>query len=817
MKGRKLLALALALVLTLALAVPALGAETTHADYADLMVNNPYTNTPLWEWAWPTIDDAIRRGLFIGYTPTTDAQGNTITNFGPGDAVTESVGLTLCARMMVDKDQREAILKDRLEQMREIIPGTATDPDDPNAPYMWFRREAAACLELGIVNESDLLALRSADRLGQPMTKADFAKYLVRAMGLEDFAKGLNATSLPFADEASIDREYRPFVKLLSTYGVLTGDENGNFNPNDSMNRAVCATMLSRAIENIQEEREVTVDLPRYTSYPYTEGYIQSVDLRDDGARTMVIKSDISGVHTVTLPANVSLYQYNMKATATELKMGTFAKVCYDGEGRVAMVRLTPAGFLTRLEGTCGSVDADQVTVDGVSYAIDRFTEVSAGGKTGDRSVIDLEAGYTDARLVVNSRKSVLSLELSGGTRLVEGILTDVTTTNLGATTQTTATVNDFNGLPTTYVLPQGVSVTVDGRATDALREIFEGRRVILRVSDEDPTQLKGIEVDSLNRYVQGVLGYVNTAVTPVRAEIRLTGDAKRTPYEVDENCVITYEGAGVKSIKDVPLNTYVTALAEGGTLTYLSAWTGMETTEGILTGLTYADPTVLEVTKDNGTVSKFSIPMAELASVTILVNGEDSNITKLNTGDKVAVTLHYHDVSQIAVTPRSADVTGILNAVTFNADGSAVLSVRFQDGTTRDYTASSTTTVTRAEKLVGLTELVNARGQAISLVTEGERVLSVQFSGSAVAQDSVEGVVLNKADTDRIITVLVTDPDTGVTRPVNVHAASGTTVITTAGDVYTNIARIVPNDVIVAYGSYSADGTFEAKSIVRK
>lgn len=821
MKAKKMLALALALVLALGLAVPALGAATaTHADYADLMVVNPYTNTPTWEWAWPTIDDTIRRGLFIGYTPYTDAQGNTVTNFGPGDAVTESVGLTLCARMMADKDQREAMLKDRLAQMRELIPGTAANPDDPSAPFVWFRREAAVCLELGIVEAEDLEFLRDADRLGEPMTKADFAKYLVRAMGLEDFAKSLNADTLPFTDEASIGREYRPYVKLLSTYGVLTGDENGNFNPNDSMNRAVCATMLSRAIENIQEEREVTVDLPRYTTYKWTEGYIQSVTLEDDGSRTMVLKSDVSGSHTVTLPSGVSIYQYNMKATATELKVGTFAKACYDGDGKVSMVRLTPAGFLTPLEGVCDAVTADSVTVDGVPYSIDRFTEVKAGGKTGDRSVIDLEAGYTNAKLVANSRKSVLSLELSGGTRQVEGILADVTTKNLGATTQTTATVNDFNGLPTTYIVPDGMAVTVDGRATETLRESFEGKRVVLRVSDEDPTQLKGVEVDGVNQYVQGVLGYVNYSTDPVRLEIRRTGDSKRTPYEMSEECVITYEGEVKQSLKDVPLNTFVTALVEGGTVTYLSAWTGMETTKGTLTGLSYSDPTVvkLTVTKEDNTASEFSIPMAELAGVTILVNGEDADITKLNTGDQVEVTLHYHDVSQIAVTPRSADVTGVLNAVTFNADGSATLTLRFQDGTTSDYTAGSTTTVLRAGKPVAMTELVNARGQSVSLVTEGNRALSVQFSGSATAQDTVEGVILRRDDQNRTVTILVNDPNGGGSKPVNVHIASGVNILdVTDNRLLPNSGRLEVNDTIVAYGAYGADGTFEAKSVVRK
>lgn len=817
MKGRKLLALVLAMVLSLGLVVPALGAETViqdHNYFNDLRDTN-------WSWAWPTVDDAIRRGLFIGYNPYIDAEGNTITNFGPGDPVTESVGLTLCARMMVDKDQREVILKDRLAQMRELIPGTAQNPDDPGAPYVWFRREAATCLELGIIEESDLIFLRDSGRLSAPMTKADFAKYLVRAMGLEDFAMGLNTDTLPFADEAKIGREYRPFVKLLSTYGVLTGDEKGNFNPDISMNRAICATMLSRAIENIQEGREVTVDLPRYTDYAYTEGYIQSVDLQDDGTRTMVVKSDISGTHTITLPVNVSIYQHNMKATATELKVGTFAKICYTGDGKVGMVRLTPAGFLTRLEGVCDSATDQSVRVDGVTYTVDRFTEVSAGGKTGDRTVIDLEAGYTDAKLVANSRKRVLSLELSGGTRLVEGILIDVTTTNLGATTKTTATVNDFNGLPTTYVLTDGLAVTVDGRATDALRESFEGRRVVLRVSDEDPTQLKSVEVDSLSRYVQGVLGYVNNTVTPVRVEIRRAGETKRTPYEVDEACVITYEGESKKSIKDVPLNTFVTAMVEGGTLTYLSAWTGMETTEGTLTGLNYNDPTVvkLTVTKEDNTVSEFSIPTSELSGVTILVNGEDSDITKLHTGDKVAVTLHYHDVAQISVTPRSADVTGTLNAITVFADGSATLTLRFPDGSAKDYTADSAlTTVTRADKPVDFNELVKARGQSVSLVTEGGRALSVQLSGTAARQNEVEGVILSRNDQERTVTILVSDPNGGASKPVNIYVASGVNILDTINQrTLTNSSYLEPGDTIVVYGAYTADGTFRATSVVRK
>ena len=316
MKGRKLLALVLCLALCLGLSVNALAVDdkSTHEDFRDLMVINPTTKDYQWKWAWPTVDDAIRRGLFIGYTPYKDAEGNTVTDFGPGDSVTEAVGLTLCARMIVDADQRGGILNDRLEQMRELIPGTAKDPDDVNAPFMWFRKEAATCLELGVISAEDQAALRDANRLGKPMSKADFAVYLVRAMGLEDFAKSLNAQDLSFfKDAAKIDREYRPYVKLLYNYGVLTGDENQNFNPDQGMNRAVCATMLSRAIESILEERKVAVELPGYESYPFASGIIEDVSVNNDGERVLTLR-DLNGAQTYTLPSSAQIYQNNMPA-----------------------------------------------------------------------------------------------------------------------------------------------------------------------------------------------------------------------------------------------------------------------------------------------------------------------------------------------------------------------------------------------------------------------------------------------------------------------------------------------------------------------
>ncbi len=811
MKGRKLLALALCLVLALDLAAPAFAVEgetvQDHTAFADLKGQN-------WSWAWATIDDTIRRGLFVGYEPTKDAKGNTIVNFGPGDKVTESVGLTLCARMMVEKDQREAILQDRLAEMRKLIPGTSANPDAPNAPFMWFRREAAVCLELGIIQASELEALRTGDRLGEPMTKADFAKYLVRAMGLEDFARGLNADELPFRDEAKIQREYRPYVKLLSTYGVLTGDENNNFNPDDGMTRAVCATMLSRAIVNIKEGRGVTVDLPRYTTYDWTTGYIRQVELQEDGSRIVALQSDITGMHSVILPSGVSIYQHNMKAGTTELKVGTFARVCYD-QGVATMVRLTPAGFLTQIEGECTAVTPDSVVVDGVTYTIDRFTEVSAGGWTGDRSVLDAEAGYTAAKLVTNSRKSVLSLELTGGTRKVEGLVTAVTTdTATIAGRKTTITIDPFNGgLSASYVLTGATALTVNGKKVSNLDATqVKGRRAALRVNDADGT-LVAVDVDTQNQYVQGVLKNYDIANQPNRVELRLVGADSNTAYEVDPACAITYEEVPAL-LSWLPLDVFVTAEVDGGTMSRLSAWSGAETATGTLTGLVQADPVVLEVSLADGSQTQFSIPADQMKAVSIRVNGQNADIGKVTTGVDVTITVRHQKVTAIDANPRPADVTGTLSAVTFDA-ASTRLTITMADGSTKEFTVAPTAAITLDGKLVDAAQLVNARGRTVALVTEEGKALSIQLSVEPTELSVLDGTVENAVDAEGIVVILAGSGSSQ--RLVKVRVAQGTTIITAAGDKLDSAAALKVRDTVQIYGSYAVDGAFEAKSVIRR
>lgn len=797
MKRIRVLALALAVSLCAALAAPASAAAT----FTDVEGH----------WAAPYIQDMTNANVLTGYGDGT---------FRPENKVQRIEGFALCARVTQSTDTRLQIAADQAARLKDLFPN---EPDG-----WWFAKEAATCDALGIEKLETLADMYYAGTLTRPlekevasekelargdMTKAEFAMYLVRGMGLEELTCFMDASELPFNDEWAIADEYRPYVKVLSSYGVLEGDENHNFNPDQSMTRAVCATMLSRAIDHIVKGLQVNVELPQYTKYDWTSGVVVDVEPADNGGRVLTLNSEINGEETVYLPAATKIYQYNKNDQFTALRTGSFAKVCYAADGKtVESVRVTPANLLKTVAGECDGITTGTVVIDGTAYTIDRFTQVSAGGRKGDRSIIDYAANYTDAEAGVNRQGRVLWIKLSGGTRLVEGILTDVTVETVGLSERTTITVKGYNGVDTTYAVPGSAAVTVNGDQA-VLRESQKGRQVTLRVADADQSEVKAVEVNMTDRYLQGILRAVNDKNTPVRVELRVNGESRNTTYDVSGDCAVSYRGTPT-DLSKLALSSFITAKVEGGTITAIYAWQGYDDTEGTLTGITYGtDATTLEVTRADGTVVRFPIPVERLNSVTFTSAGKDGDIANLRTGDQVVVTALYNDVTQVDYTHQSANVTGTLNSINRKLDGTAELAVQFSDGSTHTYTASANVTVTQSGKAVNLSA-VNP-GSTVSLVTEGDRAISIEITGIATSTTELLGTVYSVDAPARIARVRV--EENGETRLVNVRIPSNAKIITAEGSELTNISRLNAGDVIQAFGSYAADGTFEAKSVVRR
>ncbi|MEG1578456.1 MAG: S-layer homology domain-containing protein [Oscillospiraceae bacterium] len=774
MKTKKFLAGILAAVMVLSLAVVPASAAT----YPDIEKH----------WAKSYIEDMTKEGLFKGYSDG---------KFHPEDKVDNAMALALCARISVSKELLSKIGAAHLEDIQSLFP----QPELGKAGvYSWFYNEFATCLELGILSRSELVALIQGDSMDKPAEKAQLACYLVRAMGLESTVRAMGATETNFTDNVQIPANLKPYVNLLNIYGVVEGGPGNVFEPHSAVNRAVVSAMLSRALAGMRS-KGMNTELPGYTTYKWDAGYITDTAAGNEGAAVLSLKSDITGAKTITLPYDAKVYQDNRSVERTALKVGAFARVCYKADGTAESVRVTAADRLEKATGTISSLKEDSLVMGGKTYTINRFTEVEAGTKTGDRKVIDYGAGYSAAVITADSLGNVLDLKLSGGTRALEGILTAVNTTPSGITTLTLAA---YDGTTQQITVPATAAITATGGAAVVLSSGHVGRHLTLRVDNANVNNISSISVDTASKYVQGVLRSVNNKVTPNTVTI---GDAvtnHQTTYAVSVECAVTYSDKTV-AMTSLVNGSYVTAKVEGAMVTELSAWPGATFTEGKLTGIQYANPTTLMVTRTDGAVVSFDINLTDMENIEILRDDKKSAITQLQTGDTVVVTVQYNAVTRIEAKPQSANVTGMVQALTFNMVGTQI-TLQLSDGSAKTYTAASGISVTQDGSVIQASAL--KIGTQVAMVTSGDQILSIEVTGRGISNTKLEGTVYYMTSRTSI-TLLVGNTPVEVTIPGNLNI----TDTATGGTV--RVSSLKLGDPMIIWGNYNKQ-EFVATAAVR-
>ncbi|MEK3683091.1 S-layer homology domain-containing protein [Paenibacillus sp. FSL R10-2736] len=77
------------------------------------------------------------------------------------------------------------------------------------------------------------------------VTRAEFAKMLIRALNLEN-----NSAKQNFNDVSSTSW-YAPYVAVAAEKGIITGRSAAEFDPNATITRAEMATMISRAVKSV--------------------------------------------------------------------------------------------------------------------------------------------------------------------------------------------------------------------------------------------------------------------------------------------------------------------------------------------------------------------------------------------------------------------------------------------------------------------------------------------------------------------------------------------------------------------------------------
>ncbi len=781
MKVKRLLSGLLALVMVLTATILPASAATTFPDIQK-------------HWAKSYIEAMTAAGMFKGYEDG---------NFKPENQLTTAEALALCARAIgLDSSTTMDIATDYYDTVKTTL----------NNEQTWFYQEFAVCLATGILTSADLKSLYQSGALTKPIEKEDLAVYLVRAMQLGPMADRLTSYPLTFDDASSIASDAKPSVYLLHVYGIVEGDQFNDFSPKLNVTRAVMATMLTRAIAYMQAHG-TSPDLPAYTDYAFRQGVISSTT-ETNGTIQLSLNSDLTGaaIGTITLPANVKIYENNMESTSSALKNGRHARVCLDSSGTPFAVRVSAE--LETFTATVNGIDGKNVavTVNGTGriLTMDRFTQVQIGNKTtGDSSIVDSGANYTTAVCKLDDQGRLVAIQFTGGTSTVEGILSNYTRASTSSTSATVQLIG-FDGVTRTYTVPSGATTTVDG-LVDALSTSLKDSYVVLRLLDED-SSVQSVSVDTKSNYVQGVIKSVDSSDSTITIT-RLSNNRTAT-YDVTSAAVITYNGKTTR-LRDLDKNDFVTILLnESDDATMIQAYPSSTTAEGTISERTFGSGTdttiTFVITQKDGTKASFKVDLSD--PPTVERDEEDSTVDKLRVGDVVEFTIRYGAVTRIKATTQNVNLTGTVERIIQEKSG-YTLEMLLSDGEKVSYTVDSTISVTQNNKEVALSSL--KPGYKLGLAVNGDQVVAIEIQQAVNSGNKVSGTILYVDYAEDII-YLRAATDTGGEDIVTVSVPSSAVILNASTGKSLVLRDLDSGNIIEVNGSYS--GTiFQATVILRQ
>ncbi|MGE5631253.1 MAG: S-layer homology domain-containing protein [Caulobacteraceae bacterium] len=174
-------------------------------------------------WAKQNIINVTEKGLMGGASAD---------QFKPKENIKNYDVIVSIARMM--NAEKAANLDQLVEKYKTNI------LDKFNVPE-YARKYVAFGLDKGVVSDAEVSTF--ADK--QYATKQNICKYLGKAFSVTVDSK-LPPVVLPFKDSMFIASQYKPYVDFLIKNGVIDpkGDANGNFNPDEYVNRETFAKIL---------------------------------------------------------------------------------------------------------------------------------------------------------------------------------------------------------------------------------------------------------------------------------------------------------------------------------------------------------------------------------------------------------------------------------------------------------------------------------------------------------------------------------------------------------------------------------------------
>jgi hypothetical protein len=510
-KGLKILSVMLA-VLVLAAGLPLTAAAA-----------RVFTDVGDGEWYDAYILKAYEAGLISGFDDAT---------FKPKDSINKVHVIVCLAKLAGYAEGPELDTYTQRHKARIAANGFS------ESAYGWAYGYIAFALEKGIVTEEELATFIKSDGSASNAKRYEVAVYLARALGLETEAKSYINLVLGFVDNEMISQWSRGYIKVLMDRGIMKGDPNNRFNPNNEITRAEVATMLSVSLDYAGAAQAGATSI---------EGTIQEIR-SGTGGTNIKINTTAGVVYIYYTAPNVTVKLNGLTSTLASVavgQQGTF------GIRNDRIVSIDVTSKAAALEGIVRSV------YDGSEYS-----SITIEDDDGDRTTYRVTAS-TIIRL--DGSAAVLS-QISTGDKAAITASGD-TAVSIEAETRVKTALGIFGGFKTEtdlililkkgtqefeYVVDDDVEVKRDGRRK-SIEDLRKGDEIEITLEYDIVTE---IEAESQDRDVEGKIfslliarphqltiinedGDQETFVVPIDVEIELDGKPAgiydlRLDYEIE-------------------------------------------------------------------------------------------------------------------------------------------------------------------------------------------------------------------------------------------------------------------------------------------
>ncbi|AHM56018.1 S-layer domain protein [Peptoclostridium acidaminophilum DSM 3953] len=264
-----------------------------------------------------------------------------------------------------------------------------------NLISLWAEGYVDLALEEDILDEDDVRNLNSSAK------RYEVAKYMVRAIGLEDDAQDNMDADLDFEDDENVPDGYEGYVYVAIDRGIMTVYPNGMFLPNKPVTRAEMSIIMDR----IDGHGDYDTDYEKFT------GEVVSID-RQDREITLEIRGND---RTFDLASTVYVMFDDTRGSLSDIEVGDDVKITVNDDDKVIRIDVDrDLEDVDTYNGRVLAIDEDDVRllIGGSERTFDVDADVDVVFDDRDGDVDDIIKGDW-VKIYVDSDDDVIKVELT--------------------------------------------------------------------------------------------------------------------------------------------------------------------------------------------------------------------------------------------------------------------------------------------------------------------------------------------------------------------------------------------------------------------